>query len=404
MNEIRDERRGLLKAFGAGAALAALPAGAAAAVERITNLSGPKRKLKPVLDGDWWLIGASPNLEGILPSGKPPNALLDMNSPQGEQFRLAMQQAGMSEDSYTKMVDAFTKYNNNSNEPVDHHIFQAPDGTWHLWGCVRQTSVGRVFYYWQADKLTDSPWTQTGEVIRCSPEAGECVTLPEGEEVFMSPFFVHDNGLYYMFYAGHGAVYDDQGNPVDGGAKGIFDPRSEGQICLMTSKDGKNWTRHQDAEGHSRVFTGPGGARDPCVIKVGDLWYMYYAGYEGDVFGKGGCFARTSKDLINWSDYKLVHRDGSRGGTVSFSHECAHVVYRGGYFYLFRTENYYAALTHVYRSEDPLDFGVDTGGKFVTTIGCAAPEIYTADGREYVSSNHDPELGTQMCRLIWRDA
>ena len=27
------------------------------------------------------------------------------------------------------------------------------------------------------------------------------------------------------------------------------------------------------------------------------------------------------------------------------------------YFYLFRTENYYAAVTHVYRSDDPLDFG-----------------------------------------------
>jgi hypothetical protein len=73
--------------------------------------------------------------------------------------------------------------------------------------------------------------------------------------------------------------------------------------------------------------------------------------------------------------------------------------------YLFRTENYYDAVTHVYRSSDPTDFGVGVrDDRYVGTIACAAPEIYTVDGQEYLSSNHDPGLGTQLCRLRWNPA
>jgi hypothetical protein len=79
-------------------------------------------------------------------------------------------------------------------------------------------------------------------------------------------------------------------------------------------------------------------------------------------------------------------------------------VYREGYYYLFRTENYYQAKTHVYRSEDPTDFGKDSvsaQAKYVGLIACAAPEIYEIEGKLYVSSNHDPVGGTMMCKLKW---
>jgi hypothetical protein len=129
---------------------------------------------------------------------------------------------------------------------------------------------------------------------------------------------------------------------------------------------------------------------------------MYYTGDEEDDT-KGGVFVRTSKDLIRWSDYKLVHYDATFGATT-WQHECPHVVYRDGYFYLLKTENYSKAKSHVYRSENPLDFGLNTNSAqrmYVESLSCAAPEIYQVGANEYISSNHNPALGTQMCRLKW---
>jgi hypothetical protein len=82
--------------------------------------------------------------------------------------------------------------------------------------------------------------------------------------------------------------------------------------------------------------------------------------------------------------------------------ECPHVVWREGYYYLFRTESYYGRKTHVFRSEDPMDFGVgDASGKYVCELPAAAVEIYEVDGVEYVSSSHDPMVGNQMAKLRW---
>ncbi len=99
---------------------------------------------------------------------------------------------------------------------------------------------------------------------------------------------------------------------------------------------------------------------------------------------------------------KSVHQD-RRFGVHRCATECPHVVYRDGYYYLFRTEDYYHSKTHVFRSEDPCDFGIgDSRPKYVGPFPAAACELYTdADGNEYVSSNHNPPLGTQMCRLRW---
>lgn len=129
-----------------------------------------KRKLRPVLDGDWWLIGPSPDLRGILPGAEQHLAAWEDNDKKGEH-----------------------------NAPVDHHIFRSPDGKWQLWGCVRATAVGRILYRWEADELTDSPWRCTGEIIRCDRQAGECLNDRTSEQI-QSPFFVQQNGLYYLFY------------------------------------------------------------------------------------------------------------------------------------------------------------------------------------------------------------
>jgi len=311
-----------------------------------------KKKLRPVLDGPSWLIGDNPDLGEL---------------------------------------------NDEGQECVDHHIFQSADGAWHLWGCIRGTAVGRLFYHWEAESLTDEHWRQTGQIIRADRDAGECLAEGDGKEWLQSPFVVQEGGTWYMFYGGHGTGEDERGNPLAPG-----DERTACQICLMTSPDGRNWTRHRDEEGRSRLFVGPGATRDPCLLKIDGLWHLYYAGYMDGDRTKAGYFLRTSEDLLHWSDWETVHL-ALEFGAGPWDTECPHVVERGGYYYLFRTRNYATADSMVFRSEDPRDFGIGSAAhKFVCRIAVAAPEVIVdGEGNEFISSNHDLKGGTRLFRLKW---
>lgn len=319
-----------------------------------------KVRLRPVLDGDGWTIGPSPDLTGLLPGGG----------------------KGLPR-----------------HECVDHHVYQGSDGAWHLWGCIRQTPVGRILYHWEGESLSRGPWRGTGEIVRADREAGESLEDWRGEEWIQSPYVVRHGGTYYMFYGGHGTGVDALGHPVP-----YEDPRMDGQICLMTSPDGRTWTRHRDDRGFSRLFLGPGETRDPCAIRISNRWHLYYAGYHDNDPYQAGYYLRTSTDLIHWSDWKLVHQDPTYG-PGRWGTECPHVVYRGGFYYLFRTEHYATAKTHVFRSEDPCDFGVgDARHKYVCDVAVAAPEVIVGtDGNEYITSNHDLVAGTRLCRLRWEE-
>ena len=350
-----------------------------------------KRKLKPSIASDWWLIGGAP-ADLSPPSPEKIKQLVD------DRRKLSGRTGSEYDDSGKIMASRLGRI-----EPVDHHLFKGKDGFWHLWGCVRNTDVGRVLYHWRARTLEQSPWEETRQYFRCDFGVGECIDDFYGQEWMQSPYIVEHKGKFYMFYGAHSTGKDKFGNPVSGNPPSVNMRKAECQICLMTSPDGVSWQRYKDKDGLSRVFVGPGGTRDPSLIKIKDLWYMYYSGDEQNHL-IGGVFVRTSKDLIHWSDYKLVHHDATFGATT-WQHECPHVVYREGYYYMLVTEDYNDSRTHVYRSEDPLDFGVTSElsqSMYVGMLECAAPEIYEVDGKEYVSSNHNPPLGTQMARLEWK--
>jgi hypothetical protein len=319
-------------------------------------------RLRPCLDGPFWLLGPNPPL---------PAALTRASAEAGAPHPTA-------------------------HECVDHHAFQSADGRWHLWGCVRRTAVGRVLYHWEGADLEAAPWTPTGEIVRADAAAGESLEDWFDEEWIQSPYVVRHAGQYYFFYGGHGTGRDADGQPVPPG-----DPRMACQLCLMTSSDGRHWQRYRSDLGQSRLFTGPGEARDPFVARFDGQWHLYYAGYHNGDPAQAGIYLRTSDDLLHWSDWRLVLYDHATA-TGRWSHECPQVAYRAGYYYLFRTEDYASARTHVYRSEDPADFGIGTSEKYIGPLAVAAPEIITAAGREYITSNHDLFAGTQICRLAWQ--
>ncbi len=258
-------------------------------------------------------------------------------------------------------------------QPVDFSVWQAADGTWQLWSCVRGTRCGgntRLFHRWEGKRLTDENWQAMGIAMQADLKFGE---TPGG---LQAPHVVKIGDLYHMFY----------GDWVN--------------ICLAVGRDGKTFTRRLTDKGLSGMFTeGPtANARDPMVIRVGDLWHCYYTAFPE---GKGAVFCRTSRDLKNWSDSRIV-AFGGRAGTGPTSAECPHVIYHAGYYYLFRTQRYGpAAQTSVYRSKNPLDFGIEDDRHFICTLPVAAPEIILHDGQYYIAALLPNLKGIRIARLRW---
>ena len=314
-----------------------------------------KTKLRPALDGAPWLIGPNPTDLGSLQGAIRP----------GEPFK--------------------------GQEPVDHHIWRDAHGDWRCWSCIRHTAVGRILYGWKSRDLEASPWEATGVMMRRDQSYGESLAdRPDAvhprSEWLQSPFVARDGARYYMFYGGE--CQDPTGRLL------------LSAICLATSNDGIDFTRHVNPFGKSWVFMGPGEARDPCLITIGGTWLCYYSGAETGTCAPNKVYVRTSKDLVHWSGSREVHWGGS-AGSAGYQCECPHVVYRKGYYYLFRTKDYWKGQTYVYRSADPFDFGIDNDKYLIGQIDVAAPEIVVDGEKEYISSNKDLMRGVMLHRLKW---
>jgi hypothetical protein len=285
--------------------------------------------LVPVIDGDWWQVAGDPDL-----------------------------------GAYTRP----------EQQPVDFGVWQAADGTWQLWSCIRKTGcVGntRLFYRWEGRKLTDEHWQPMGIAMEAKPELGES---PGG---LQAPHVVRVQGLYTMAY----------GDWVN--------------ICFATSKDGKSFERVIQPNGKTGAFSeGPGcNTRDPMLIQIDGLWYCYYTAYPNR---RGYGFCRTSPDLKTWS-HSCVVSYGGIVGPGACQNECPHVVEPApGEFYYLRNEFYgERARNWVYRSHNPLNFGIDDDSKLVRNWHVAAPEIILYEGQYYIASLLDSLKGIQIARLQW---
>ncbi len=290
----------------------------------------------PAVDGDWWNIASLPDL------GK-------LNKP--------------------------------GQQTVDFAIWQAADGTWQLWSCIRKTAAGgreRVLYGWEAKHLTDTDWTPKGIQLEADPSLGET------EGGVQAPYVLKVDGIYYMFY-------------------GDWE-----RICLATSRDGKKFERIKNEHGQPDLFAGPyPQTRDPMVIKIGDLYHCYYSGNKakGSAAPIAAIFCRTSPDLRHWGEAVMVSAGGDavartrwHGGDA----ECPFVVARGGLFYLFRNQRYGAEGIHTeYASPDPLNFGVNDDRYEIGTMPAVAPEIVHHDGQDYIASVKPGFDGIRLARLKW---
>jgi hypothetical protein len=73
------------------------------------------------------------------------------------------------------------EYTSDKQEPVDFTIWQAADGTWQLWTCIRNTGCGghtRLFFRWEGWELTDANWRPKGIAMMADTALGGRVPAP----------------------------------------------------------------------------------------------------------------------------------------------------------------------------------------------------------------------------------
>jgi hypothetical protein len=268
-------------------------------------------------------------------------------------------------------------YSDPKQQPVDFAVWQAGDGTWQLWSCIRGTKCGgktRLFHRWEGGALTNANWQPKGIALEASTRHGE---MPGG---LQAPHVVKLNGFFHMFYG-------DWEN-----------------ICVASSLDGKSFARRENEKGKSGLFSEGAGnnTRDPMVIQIRGVWHCYYTAFPNK---QGAVYCRTSRDTRTWSDGKIV-AFGGEAGTNPYSAECPFVVELStGEFYLFRTQRYGTdAITRVYHSHDPLNFGINDDTQYlVGSLPVAAPELIAYNNQWYLASLLPSLKGIRMAKMRWAE-
>lgn len=265
-------------------------------------------------------------------------------------------------------------YTRKEQEPVDFALWQAADGTWQLWSCIRHTGCGghtRLFHRWEGQRLTDPDWKPMGIVMEARQDLGE---TPGG---LQAPHVIRQDGVYHM-------AYGDWEN-----------------ICFAVSEDGKTFERVVRGNGKTGIFSERpgGGARDPMLIRIDGLWHCYYT---ANPRLEGAIYCRTSLDLAQWSPSFIVCC-GGRIGRNAWWAECPHVVEAApGEFVLFRNQFYgEGACNYAYYSRNPRNFGVDCDAGRVARLPAAAPEIVRDEDRYYVAALTPKLDGIRVARLRW---
>jgi hypothetical protein len=260
-------------------------------------------------------------------------------------------------------------------QPVDFAIWQAADGAWQLWSCIRSTRTPgktRLFHAWESPELTRTKWKPKGIAMEAVERYGE---TPGG---LQAPHVVNISNVFHMFYG-------DWEN-----------------ICVATNVDGKRFTRRVNADGRTGMFTeGQGNnTRDAMVINIGGKWHCYYTAFPNK---QGAVYCRTSSDTRQWSESKIV-AFGGEAGTNAFSAECPFVVeLTRGEFYLFRTQRYGSnAISRVYHSHDPLQFGINEDSKYlVGSLPVAAPELILHNRQWYMAALAPSLKGIRLAKMEW---
>ena len=193
-----------------------------------------------------------------------------------------------------------------TNKSIIHHtgLLKGHDGRWHLYGSTGTNawdySSDRAFHA-TAPAINGPYAMESAPLITADPAAGE--------KWIREPFVLLHDGTYYCWFLGNGTPWTGW-DPTYRWKEGYFAKTSQGpySLHLATSKDLKTWTRPKPVA----LFTEMPWCFNPYVVRVGDEWVMYYAGtVNSEVLGQHCLIARTSKDLVNWGERRVVLKSES---------------------------------------------------------------------------------------------
>lgn len=258
----------------------------------------------------------------------------------------------------------------------DHCLVKGPDNLWHMFGITHAEPFNPLdetnFAHATAKELTQQPWDKQPFALSVAREK------PWREIHLWAPHVINHGDLFYMFYCVGGESHEKY------------------RIYLATSKDLFEWERHNE---NPMVVDGYD-ARDPCVRREGDLWAMYYTANRPVAKGNHVVAKVTSRDLIHWSEPKIVFTS-SLVGTFGGPTESPFVVSRRGKHYLFVCTNQPYDMTAIYES-DSLDKWEEKDE--IGKIGAHCAEVIELpDDKWYVTRAGWGRGGLFLAELEWLD-
>ena len=155
---------------------------------------------------------------------------------------------------------------------------------------------------------------------------GPCLRAEDGADWerggLYKPCLVKSGAAYYLFY----------------NAKNQAAARWHEQTGVAISTDLKNWKRY---EGNPILRNGPPGspdsrfASDPCVLKNGRSWALYYFGLDDR--GVARDLVATSEDLLHTAKCSEIAIDVGGPGSVdsSYAHKPSLVAYKGDLYHFY---------------------------------------------------------------------
>lgn len=260
----------------------------------------------------------------------------------------------------------------------DHAILKGPDGRWHAFGITHPAVAAGEPDPHEAEWLLFHAAAPAGPLKQhCVPGRwqDQAKILPPSErpnevQAIHSPFIVHHDNEYWMFYG--------------------YSP-----IRYATSRDLWSW------QPRGELFREEGSARDPSVMLHEGVYYMSYTTRQS-------VRVRTSRDLLHWSEPTTVFSlaPGETGGPESPTVLALH----GGFYLLWcrwdaklsDAGSTYQDRSFVYFSDTPLNFH-DRGP--VAEIAGHAPELFQdEDGDWWISSAERPFPGVSLAPVRWEAA
>lgn len=188
-------------------------------------------------------------------------------------------------------------------------------------------------------------WTEDENLLEWHRLPEPILTPEEGAEWEQGGLYkeclVEHEGKFYLYY-----------NAKDTKKRGWIE-----QTGVATSTDLVNWERYE----HNPVLKvtpdawDSGFASDPCVLKDGDTWVMYYFGFNYKKAQEG---IALSKDMFNWEKHPdpIIEVGGPGDIDSIFAHKPSVVIHNGVLYH------YYCSCRE-YREGDPT---VNYGREFRT--------------------------------------